>query len=140
MQSKLMQRGSLVHWRRKLRTDGIKIRYRIQRLSALIDAIPGGVIFSDEQVDGDAEIQIKAPSFLILPTDLVLAGMRREPAAGHWIQIPDVDANQNLDFVGEEFDVRSGPSGSAWDWSDGHRWFWRVHAIRRRGADSVPSN
>jgi hypothetical protein len=106
---------------------GIKVRYRRGRVAAVIDALPGSILFTDEQTsEMEAQIQTKGEAILIRPADLVLGGDLIEPFQGDQIELLDIDL-QVIDL----WDVRAGNNGQAWDYSDGWRTWFRIFVLRR---------
>jgi len=117
-----------------LEASGIKLRYKRGRVSAVVDGLPGSMLFGDQQTEGEAQISTVGEAILIRPTDLILGGTRIEPFPGDQIEHLDEAL-----AVLETWDVRPGSQGNAWDYSDGWRTFFRIFVIRRSGGLNVTS-
>ena len=130
----LTSRAMRLHAPRMIRASGIKLRYKRGRVAAVVDGLPGAMFFSDEQTEGDAQIATKGESLLI-PPPLILGGTEIEPFPGDQIEQLDPVTEEVL----EVWDVRAGNQGSAWDYSDGWRTFFRIFVLRRSGGLNVAS-
>ena len=124
-----------LHAPRMLAVSGIKLRYKRGRVAAVVDGLPGTMLSSDEQTEGEAQIFTTGESILIPPGSLVLGGDQTEPFPGDQIEHLDPETLEVL----EVWDVRAGNSGRAWDYSDGWRTFYRISVIRRSGGSNVTS-
>ena len=82
MTQTLTSRAMLLHAPRMLEASGIKLRYKRGRVSAVVDGLPGSMLFGDQQTEGEAQISTVGEAILIRPTDLILGGTRIEPFPG----------------------------------------------------------
>ena len=124
-----------LHAPRLIEASGIKIRYKRGRVAAVVDAVPGSMLFGDQQTEGEAQISTRGENILIPPGSLILGGDKIEPSAGDQIEHLDEVTGEVL----EVWDVRAGNSGRAWDYSDGWRTFYRISVIRRSRSSDVTS-
>jgi hypothetical protein len=124
-----------LHAPRLIEASGIRVRYKRGRMAAVVDAVPGSMLFGDQQTEGEAQISTRGENILIPPGDLILGGDKIEPFPGDQIEHLDEETGAVL----EVWDVRPGSQGQAWDYSDGWRTFFRIFVIRRSGELNVTS-